>query len=272
MRSGLEKIRSGGGYSGTIPFQQALGYVLMSADPGRVSYRLPPTAVARDLLATGSVFGGIATLVDAACCGAAITMLPGDAVATTRLLEVSLLTPPELDEPLDAHAAVDGLGERTAVARTVVCGRDGRPVAVGTVNMFVLRGSSSIRVSVPNPTATPPSFDVARDVRVRAAEGEASLEVLPVRGLANSLGTLHGGATAIMLDLAASRVERSIGEAESPSRVGLSVSYLRPTPLDQPFRVAAQVEHRGATVVLSEAEIRDARGRITAQARSTSLR
>ena len=61
----------------------------------------------------------------------------------------------------------------------------------------------------------------------------------------NGLGTLHGGMTSAMMDLAMSMVIYCFSRQSIPPTISMSVNYLRPVPMDGWVRVRARVTSLG---------------------------
>jgi uncharacterized protein (TIGR00369 family) len=108
---------------------------------------------------------------------------------------------------------------------------------------------------------------------VEVAEGRATF-VLPSTGwLTSPIGTVQGGSIALVADNAlAVAVQTTVGPRTTYSPLDLKVNYLRPVFADGRDIVAtANVVHRGRTLAVAQAEVRNAEGKPVALATGTAL-
>ena len=97
------------------------------------------------------------------------------------------------------------------------------------------------------------------DLQYRAcssAEKTLTLSMTPKPWMANPMGVMHGGMVAGVLDTAMGTLSSLAagGEGRTPT-VTMSISYLRPVPLDRPLMVRARLKAAGRTLNHLEAEI-----------------
>lgn len=71
---------------------------------------------------------------------------------------------------------------------------------------------------------------------------------------ANPGGNLHGGLVAVVFDTAMGHLARFYCDHMTPT-VSLSISYLRPVPVDQPLFVRVHMDKPGSTVDYITAEL-----------------
>ncbi|WP_243716242.1 PaaI family thioesterase [Actinomadura darangshiensis] len=109
--------------------------------------------------------------------------------------------------------------------------------------------------------------------QVRDAEpGRVEIAWTPGEKLCNPGGAVHGGYIAMILDNAVCLAAASTGERFTPMlTLNLSIDYLRGVKADQTYTVTGTCVHPGATRMVSNAVIIDARGRPVAQASASVI-
>ena len=108
---------------------------------------------------------------------------------------------------------------------------------------------------------------------VDAEEGRATF-VLPSSGwLTSPIGTVQGGATALLAEaVLATAVQTTLPARTAYSPLDLKLNYLRPVFADgRDLTGVATVTHRGRTMAVADAELRNAEGKLVAVARSSTL-
>ncbi|SDM68281.1 uncharacterized domain 1-containing protein [Allokutzneria albata] len=120
---------------------------------------------------------------------------------------------------------------------------------------------------------SPPSQYGQVGLRVsRAAHGLVEMEWTPGETLANVVGTVHGGYTAMVLDEACCSAGVSTGERCYPvSTLNLAVDYVRAVRPGETYAVVAEVVHSGRARLLANASVRDGEGNLVAQAHAALL-
>lgn len=104
---------------------------------------------------------------------------------------------------------------------------------------------------------------------VHAADGVARVEVKLDPQHRNSWGVAHGGLIMTLLDVALAQAARSLdARARAAVTVDLKVSFLQPGS-DGPLCAEGRCRHRSTTLSFCEGEVRDAQGRLVAQALGT---
>lgn len=111
------------------------------------------------------------------------------------------------------------------------------------------------------------------DIRpVAAQKGHATFEMLIEHRHLRTLGILHGGVTATLLDTAMGYAAGTL----SPSgyfvvTVQLNVNFIRPGWEGETLRVSGDVKHSGQQTAVSYGEIRNAEGTLVATGTGTFL-
>lgn len=137
--SGLEFMR--GILDGRLPgppIGQTMGYVLHSADEGRVVFRGTPEFNVTNPM--GTVHGGwYGTLLDSAMACAVMTKVPKGAIYTTLEYKVNILRGIPLGMEIDCVGTTDHVGRSTGVAHGEIRGvEDGRLYATGSTTCIVM--------------------------------------------------------------------------------------------------------------------------------------
>jgi uncharacterized protein (TIGR00369 family) len=101
--------------------------------------------------------------------------------------------------------------------------------------------------------------------------GSVTFTVRTRPDFANPSGTLHGGITATLLDSAmACAVLSELPPDVGSTTVDLSVTYLRPVPLDgRRLHARGVVLHRGRRIAAAQGRVTDDRDRLIATATTT---
>jgi uncharacterized protein (TIGR00369 family) len=106
---------------------------------------------------------------------------------------------------------------------------------------------------------------------VKLGNGKATMEMTVGKRFHNPMGTLHGG---IMTDLADAAMGiatiSTLAEGESFTTLELKMNFLRPIFAG---KIVADgiIVHRGKTIVLAEAAIRDKEGKMVAKGMATQM-
>ncbi len=108
---------------------------------------------------------------------------------------------------------------------------------------------------------------------VEARHGAVRFEGIPEVRYTNPVGTIHGGWTATMLDSAAALAAYStLPAGKTSTTVDLHMHCLRPIMPDAGLLIGeGSVINAGRTLILAEARILDAAGRLLAHATSTCM-
>lgn len=97
---------------------------------------------------------------------------------------------------------------------------------------------------------------------IKAEGGEAEFAFRSRPELTNRKGDIHGGVLASLIDLAASRATRSMGEFKGVATVNLLTSYIAPAQGD--VTVRATVLQAGRSTSFVDARVFDADGGLVA--------
>jgi uncharacterized protein (TIGR00369 family) len=105
------------------------------------------------------------------------------------------------------------------------------------------------------------------------AEGSATFVLPTSPWLTSPLGTVQGGATALLADtVLATAVQTTLPKRTVYAPLDLKVNYLRPVFADGRDLIGtAKVVHRGRTLAVASAEIHNADGKKVAVATGTAL-
>jgi uncharacterized protein (TIGR00369 family) len=112
------------------------------------------------------------------------------------------------------------------------------------------------------------------DIQIaHVAEGEAVLEFKPQEWHYNVIGIVHGGMVCTVADTAMAMAALSALPAGfTPTTTDIQIRFYRPISTDTgPVRCRGTVQHLGRRTVAAQAELRDADGRLLAQASTTCL-
>ena len=138
--AGADFLRAIG--DGTLPpppIAVALGFELISVEPGRVVFEFTPAEFHYNPI--GSVHGGVcATMCDSACGCAVHSLLPAGSGYTSQDLTVKFLRAVTASAgPLRCEGAVLHLGSRTALAQASLSDAEGRLFAHATSSCLIFR-------------------------------------------------------------------------------------------------------------------------------------
>jgi uncharacterized protein (TIGR00369 family) len=120
----------------------------------------------------------------------------------------------------------------------------------------------------------PPPFAVTLGVTVEEVEeGRVVFGMVPAEYHYNTIGSVHGGVIATLLDSAAGcAVHSALPAGVRYTSLDLSVKYLRGLGVDSgPVRCEGLVVHLGGRTALAEARLFDGAGRLCAHATSSCM-
>jgi uncharacterized protein (TIGR00369 family) len=101
-------------------------------------------------------------------------------------------------------------------------------------------------------------------------EGTATVEMTPIKEMANSAGFVHGGMISALADSAMGRSVWTLQPAvERAMSFDLKLSFISPARVDQPLRAVARVVHAGRRTAVTECRIEGPGGRLVATATGT---
>jgi uncharacterized protein (TIGR00369 family) len=112
----------------------------------------------------------------------------------------------------------------------------------------------------------PPIAGLLNFTLTEAEPGRAMFRGLPNQNHLNPLGGIHGGWTATIMDSAlACAVQTTLEIGEAYTTAEFKVNLLRPiTPSTGEVMCEGRVVHRGRTLAVSEASLKDASGKLLA--------
>jgi uncharacterized protein (TIGR00369 family) len=103
---------------------------------------------------------------------------------------------------------------------------------------------------------------------VVAEPGEIVMELVPEQSLENTMGLLHGGTAAAMLDTAMGAAAHTLLPADKATvTLDLTITYLRPlTQASGPVRATGKVLNLGGRTAYVQGEVHDGASRLAAHA------
>jgi acyl-coenzyme A thioesterase PaaI-like protein len=248
-----------------IPFT---GLVDVRPDPpgtGEVSFSLRPSPWL-DGLTTRGLPAPTVILADVTAGRAALSDRPGYERVVTETLRLDLLDAPAAE--LHATAGTSALFGRRAVSVGTITGGPASAAAGHLTGRLVLLDSrrDDTRVSAPErvtPGATPPVRDLLADAAVVTGRSPDLVRLrLPAHGdIGNSYGYMHGGAIAVLSDIALDWLRRQPGTRLHGCHVqSVSIEYLAPVRLTGTVTVTARLAVPGPRRALVLAETAGADG------------
>lgn len=117
----------------------------------------------------------------------------------------------------------------------------------------------------------PPMAALMNFMLTEVSEGRAVFRAMPGEHHLNPLGGVHGGWAAAILDSALGcAVQTLLKKGEAYSTAEFKVNFTRPiTPRTGEVICEAKMIHKGRTLALSEAQLKDANGKLLAFATAT---
>ena len=284
---GLARLRAGTATAGGgVPFEQVLPMPMADVSRGRMQAALPSTAIISDFAQNG-LAGHLIALVDRTLGGAILSVLGPGRAAMTISLRVDLCAVESLAPPVTCSARVFSEEPTTALATGEIRGPDGVSVGHAVLRSFLFdlppptalsSAESARRTADYEPAATSgPPLDLAwfrpfPADDVEYGERSAAFRCATRAPLTNSLGVLHGGAAAILIDLAGALALRHVLGDETTTPLDVTVRYLRPAPARSLVQGHATVTNMSRSLVTLSHELRGPDGRVAVEARSTRLR
>gem|GEM_PF-1567854 len=254
------------------------GIAFREPTPRELHWSQPAAGQVRDRHGRFSL-GGLAVLVDSALGGENHWRRPPGTWTVTTELRIDLLRAPGVGTE-GFRVESDFLGDdgQCVLTRGRVLDDSGAPVAAGLVKSMEIPGPEDVDELEPRepwvPDLHPGTIEDVLCLDVSdfvdsvdpAAGGVVEARIAPEPGLANPLGSLHGGVFAAAAETVAARL---FGHGRDVSSSSLDVRYLRPVALDGPVVVRAETVHAGRSWGVARVETRDARGRVAAFATVT---
>ncbi len=119
----------------------------------------------------------------------------------------------------------------------------------------------------------PPIFSLMDLTIVDIAEGKVVIQALPAEYHYNTIGVIHGGLAATLLDTAmACAIHASLASHGAYTTLELHINYVRPlTDATGPVQGIGEVLHRGSRVATAAGRVVDATGKLYAHATTTCL-
>ncbi|WP_322754116.1 hotdog domain-containing protein [Frankia sp. Cas3] len=233
-----------------IPFTSLVDVGPDPSSTGEPAFRLRPSSWLDGLIARG-LPAPLVILADVAAGAAALRGRTGPERVVTEALRLDLLDRPSVE--LRAVASASASGPRRAMTVGVISNEtDGGVVGHLTGRVAVLDPrQAGARVSAPSwvpPGDTPAVSDLLDDATelVQASDDMVRLRIPTHGDLGNSYGYMHGGAIAVINDVALEWLRRQPGCELAGSRVqSVSLDYLAPVPLTGTASVTSRVAERG---------------------------
>jgi uncharacterized protein (TIGR00369 family) len=289
--SGLERLRAGLASSGDrVPFSDLIKMRVEDAQPGQVTVVAEFPGWVDDLVAA-SLAGPVASIADLAGGFSVLTTLPAGRVTVTSQLRVDFVGAIEASPGVwSCHAACVYLSDEVGLSHGEVRNASGELVGRSTLWAAVIDSPPVRPAPSPLPTierrphglvcpsAQPllgrPVVTELGVVCLEAESGRCRLQVPPREELANSVGSMHGGATALLGDFAGAVALASLDPSGLPSarRLWLQVDYLRPVIMSEgACQVTAAVSWRSRRLALVDGEVIGGAGATSARIRLASL-
>ena len=139
--------------------------------------------------------------------------------------------------------------------------------------MATLSGLAVLRLVISGELPQPPMAHLMGIHLAEVENGKAVFKGTPAECHYNTLGTVHGGFAATLLDSATGcAVHSTLDAGDAYTTLELKVNFLRPlTHATGEVRGVATVIYSGRTTALAEGRIEDAGGKLYAFATSTCL-
>ena len=137
-----------------------------------------------------------------------------------------------------------------------------RRSAQGLTGLEIMRG-------IRDGTLPPPPMARLIGIDCVVAEpGEIVMELDPLESMENTIGLMHGGVAAALLDtVMGCTLHTLLPGDKAPVTVDLAVTYLRPLTVDSGrLRASARVLNLGKRMAYVEGEVRDGAGTLAAHA------
>ena len=146
----------------------------------------------------------------------------------------------------------------------------------GVVSAEVLASQDGLSFLQGILTGRLPSPPIARTLAFRLVaveHGRAVFEGEPRAEFYNPLGSVHGGYTATLLDSAAAcAVHSTLAKGEFYTSVELNTNFVRPIGnASGLLRAEGSIIHRGRTVAVAQAQLKDGAGKLYAHATTTCM-
>ncbi|AMO58988.1 thioesterase superfamily protein [Mycolicibacterium phlei] len=258
------------------------GVVAVSSSPQRYVASIPVAGLVNPLTGAPTI-APMAMLVDHICGLANHERRAPDEWTVSS--ELSLEVDPDAadivagapDEPVVATARPVGRKTRVAIGVCELTHRD-TVVATATVRSFYIPTPEDVAPFPEGPTGPPPAGTLAERMSVRVAEGGGAAVLLqdedPV--LNNMIGIVHGGVSAMALELVGSAaVNHAVTQRAdgAPLRTGsLRVNFLRPFHCGAESRYVGTALRVGRSTGVAEAQAVGPDGTVAISARLTAYR
>lgn len=117
-----------------------------------------------------------------------------------------------------------------------------------------------------------PLLDTLQIEPIAAANGESQFRMVVSERHLRTLGLLHGGATATLLDTALGYAVMSLAsESQHAVTAQLNVNFIRAASRGDTLEATGRVVHRGKQTAVATGEVRTAEGALIATATGTFL-
>jgi uncharacterized protein (TIGR00369 family) len=148
------------------------------------------------------------------------------------------------------------------------------PLGIGTIphaDLAVYSGLELLRRIVDGKYPAPPIAALLNFTLTEVSEGRAVFHGVPGERHLNPLGGVHGGWAASVLDSALGcAIQTTLQKGEAYATVEFKVNLTRPiTPKTGEVVCEGRVVHRGKTLAVSEATLKDKNGKLLAMGTET---
>ena len=118
----------------------------------------------------------------------------------------------------------------------------------------------------------PPMADTMSMKIIRVEEGAIHFEVKADKRHMNTMGGIHGGFCATVLDtITGCAIHTTLGKGIGYGTIDLNVKMTRPVPIDKPLIAIGRVINKSRRLAISEGTIKDENGKIYAHGSATCM-
>lgn len=148
------------------------------------------------------------------------------------------------------------------------------PLGLGTIphgDILKFSGLELLQRLIDGRYPAPPIAALMKFTLTEASEGRVAFHALPGENHLNPLGGMHGGWAATILDSALGcAVQTLLAKGEAYTTAEFKVNLTRPiTPRTGEVVCEGRVVHKGRTLAVSEATLKDGRGKLLAMGTET---
>jgi acyl-CoA thioesterase len=119
----------------------------------------------------------------------------------------------------------------------------------------------------------PPMMQLLQQKLVSLGDGEATVEAMPAAKYENSMGRMHGGFVAALIDtVMGCAIHTKVPKTTLFGTIDMNVKFVRKIDVDTGLLIAtAKVVHAGRTMLTAEAKVADKSGKLYAHGSGSFL-